>query len=262
MWRTLDGLRAPRDAGSRGFFAGGYRRSSRAHPRPEEKIMAYSKRALIVAAAATAAAALTACGQTGAPATGSGGKAANQWEVPGDFALGSPDAKVVIIEYASIMCPHCAHFHRDVVPALKANYIDKGLVRYVFRDFPTPPMEIATAGHLMARCAGPAKYHDVIAALMGQQENIIRAAQGPTGVRQALVQIAASAGMSEQQFDACLKDQAQLDAIAKTVQDGQQKYNITGTPTVIINGEVIKDPKVVTAAGISELIDARLKAAG
>lgn len=223
--------------------------------------MTVTKRTLVALAAATL---LAACGQAAGPAAGagSGAKPANQWEVAGDFALGSPDAKVVVIEYASIMCPHCASFHADVLPTLKTNYIDKGLVRYVFRDFPTAPVEVAMAGHIMARCAGPERYHDVINALMAQQQNIIAAAQGPTGLRQALVQIAASAGLSEQQYDACLKDQSMIDAISKVVEEGQSRYQIKGTPSIIINGELIRDPKVVTLEGLSALIDERLKAAG
>lgn len=220
--------------------------------------MTVTKRTLAVLAAA---AFLSACGAGGGQSAG-GAAPPNKWEVAGDFALGSPDAKVVVIEYASIMCPHCATFHAEVLPTLKANYIDKGLVRYVFRDFPTAPVEVAMAGHIMARCAGPERYHDVIAALMAQQQNIIAAATGPTGLRQALMQIAASAGLSEEAYDACLKDQSKIDAIGKVVDDGQRTYQITATPSIIINGELIRDPKVVTPEGISALIDERLKDAG
>ena len=74
---------------------------------------------------------------------------------PIDMTLGSPKAKVTVIEYASLACSHCAHFNNEVFPEFKAKYIDTGKVRYVYREFYTPPVEVAAAGALIARCAGP-----------------------------------------------------------------------------------------------------------
>jgi protein-disulfide isomerase len=219
--------------------------------------MKMNRRLAAFGAMFAALALVTACSQ-GADAKPSGA-ALSKWEKPGEPYLGSPKAKVVIIEYASVTCIHCYHFDRDVLPTIKKNYVDTGKVRYVFRDFPTPPVEIAMAGHLIAQCAGPAKRHSVIETLFRQQDSIMRAAQGPTGARQALLNVAASAGMDEAKFNACLADQAQIKKISDGVDEGVKTYGITGTPSIIINGEIQKDPKVLTPAGLSEILDAKLK---
>src|SRR5271170_7604643 len=79
-----------------------------------------------------------------------------------DMSLGNPTAKVTVIEYASASCPHCARFNNDVFPAFKTKYIDSGRIHYVFREFLTPPVEVAAAGFLTARCAGKDKYFSVL----------------------------------------------------------------------------------------------------
>jgi protein-disulfide isomerase len=215
-----------------------------------------SRRAL--AGLAFAALALGACSQA-ADASSGGGKPASRWEVAGDFVMGSPSAKVVLIEYASVTCPHCAHFHTNVLPTIKQRYVDTGKVRYVFRAFPTPPVNLSMAGHLLSRCVPRDRHFQVIDTLMRQQNQIIQAAQGPTGARQAMLGIAASAGLSEQQFDACMANQQQITAIRQVIDDGQKQYDITGTPTIIINGEVIRDASAQTTDGLARLLDARLK---
>ena len=95
---------------------------------------------------AVAALSLAACGQAG-------GKTA----VGDEMVLGNPNAKVTVIEYASASCPHCARWNEDVYPAFKKKYVDTGKVKYVFREFLTPPTEVAAAGFLLARCAGKDK---------------------------------------------------------------------------------------------------------
>ena len=88
----------------------------------------------------------------------------------GDMALGAPEgAKVTVVEYASPTCIHCAMWQKNTWPAFKAKYVDTNKVRYVFRELPTPPTEIAAAGVLLARCAGPDKYFDVIHELLANQ---------------------------------------------------------------------------------------------
>jgi len=81
---------------------------------------------------------------------------------PGDMSLGSPKARVQVVEYASLSCPHCARFNAEVFPAFRAKYVDTGKVRYTLREMLTPPAEVAAAGFLMARCAGPGKYFKVV----------------------------------------------------------------------------------------------------
>ncbi|MGE3302995.1 MAG: thioredoxin domain-containing protein, partial [Hyphomonadaceae bacterium] len=94
-----------------------------------------------------------------------------------DMALGDPSAKVTVIEYASVTCSHCKEFHAKVWPQLKANYVDTKKIRFVFREFPTAPAQIAVAGFQVARCAGdtPEKYISVLDTLLHKQEQIIEA---------------------------------------------------------------------------------------
>ncbi len=173
------------------------------------------------------------------PAADAGAKPAkpqNPWEVAGDMALGDPKAKVVIIEYASVTCVHCAHFHRDVMPQIKAKYIDTGKVRFVFREFPTAPAPIAVAGFMVARCAGPDRYFKVLDALFRAQETIMTAASP----RAELLKVAQLAGMDEAKFNACISDQEQLKRIQGVINVGVDTYKISATPTFVINGEAKK----------------------
>ncbi|MFY7762261.1 DsbA family protein [Aquidulcibacter sp.] len=201
--------------------------------------------------------ALSACG----PSTGgkSGGAPSSALENATDFPMGSKDAKVVMIEYASITCPHCANFHTNVLPTIKEKYITPGKVRYVFREFPTMPVELATAGHLLARCAGGEKRDQVIDALMRGQSELVTQAQGPSGAKQALLNVAVSVGMNEAQFDACMANQDQLKILVE-VQEGGVKAGVQGTPSIFINGEKFEGPggREMTADDVSKALDAAL----
>lgn len=201
--------------------------------------------------------ALSACG----PSTGgkSGGAPSSALENATDFPMGSKDAKVVMIEYASITCPHCANFHTNVLPTIKEKYITPGKVRYVFREFPTMPVELATAGHLLARCAGGEKRDQVIDALMRGQSELVTQAQGPSGAKQALLNVAVSVGMNEAQFDACMANQDQLKILVE-VQEGGVKEGVQGTPSIFINGEKFEGPggREMTADDVSKALDAAL----
>jgi protein-disulfide isomerase len=198
----------------------------------------------------------SACGPT---ANNGSGKAASKFETVTDFPVGSKEAKVVMVEYASITCPHCANFHMTVLPTIKEKYITPGKVRYVFREFPTPPTELAMAGHLVARCAGGDKRDQVIDTLMRQQGDLVTQAQGPTGAKQAFLNIALSVGMNESQFDACMKNEEQLKTLVD-VRDGGIEAGVTGTPTIFINGEKFEGPagREATPEDISKALDAAL----
>ncbi len=93
------------------------------------------------------------------------------------MALGPADAKVTIVEYASLTCSHCAAFHKDTCPELKKRYIDTGKVRFILREFPLDPL--ATAGFMLARCDGEAKYYPIIDLLFEQQKRLGVLEQAP-----------------------------------------------------------------------------------
>ena len=149
----------------------------------------------------------------------------------GDIAQGPADAKVTIIEYASLTCPHCATFHRDTYPALKSRYIDTGKVRYILREFPLDPL--ATAGFMLARCDGEQKYYP-------DRGHAVSAAAGLDGTDKpldALRQMMRQAGFSQEKFDSCLKDQKLYDAVNAVKNRGMETFKVDSTPTFFINGQ-------------------------
>jgi protein-disulfide isomerase len=153
-----------------------------------------------------------------------------------DMALGPADAKVTITEYASMTCPHCAAFNEQVFPKIKAEYIDTGKVRYVFREF---PLDIkAAAGSMLSRCIanGDAnKYFAVTDLLFRSQSDWVM-----KNTTESLSRIGKQAGLSQQQVDDCLKDQALLDKIAADQKYASDVLKVDSTPTFFINGEKIK----------------------
>jgi protein-disulfide isomerase len=153
-----------------------------------------------------------------------------------DMVLGSADAKVTITEFASMTCPHCAAFNAETFPKIKSAYIDTGKVRYIFREF---PLDIkAAAGSMLARCIanGDApKYFAVTDMLFRQQNDWV--AKNTT---ETLARIGKQAGLSQQQVETCLKDQALLDKIAADQKYASDVLKVDSTPTFFINGERIK----------------------
>jgi protein-disulfide isomerase len=149
---------------------------------------------------------------------------------PDDMYLGKPDAKVTVIEYASLSCPHCANFNKDVLPKIKAEYIDKGLVKWVFRDYPLNGPAFQAA--ILAHCASPMRYFGLVDQLFQSQDYWLTQAQ-PLA---ALKQIGASVGVDEKTFDACLNDEALKTKILTRVQDANNRYKVDATPTFVIKG--------------------------
>ena len=180
-------------------------------------------RTLVIAAAAVGLA--TACGSKSSTSVADGG----------DMELGNPNAPVTLIEYASATCSHCARFDRDVFPTLKARYIDTGKIRYVFREFLTPPVPVAAAAFVLARCAGKDKYFQVVEAVFRSQEEMFATQDSRT----PLLRIAKSMGMTEDSFNTCLSDTAALDGVQKRADRGVTEDKIEGTPTFIVNGKQV-----------------------
>ncbi len=166
------------------------------------------------------------------------------------MVLGNADAPVTIIEYASMTCPHCAHFHETTYPELKKRYIDTGKVRFIFREFPLDPL--AAAGFMLARCAGDDKYFPMIEVLFAQQKDWV--VQKPL---EPLLAIAKQAGFTQEAFDACLANQKVLDGIEEVRSRGAQKFEVNSTPTFFINGK--KLPGALSIDELSKEIEPYLK---
>lgn len=160
-----------------------------------------------------------------------------------DMTLGDPNAKVKMVEYASLTCSHCGTFNNDVFPAFKAKYIDTGKVHYTFKEFLTPPNEVAAAGFLTARCAGKDKYFKVTDAIFHAQQEMFTTGD----MRGVLLRVAQSAGLTEAQFNACITDEAALKALNERVDKAIKVDKINSTPTFVINGKKVKEGEISLA---------------
>tara|TARA_Y100000052_G_scaffold27588_1_gene36966 strand:+ start:22234 stop:22926 length:693 start_codon:yes stop_codon:yes gene_type:complete len=207
---------------------------------------------LVFSALATVS--LAACGSGNSGGGGSSSGASVEGTAYGDMSMGRDDAPVTIIEYASVTCSHCATFHNTVEPALKER-IDAGDVKFIFREFPTPPQDVAIAGFMIARCAGEDKYFDVIGELFESQDKMIQAAR-TRSVEAYLMAIASKHGLSEQEFQVCTRDEELYDTIDEFVQGGLA-MGVNATPSLFLNGERMgreaQDP-----AGMMAAIDAAM----
>ncbi|TPM35029.1 DsbA family protein [Mesorhizobium sp. B2-3-4] len=150
-----------------------------------------------------------------------------------DKQLGKDDAKVTIVEYASMTCPHCAHFAETTFPDLKTKYIDTGKARYILREFPFDPS--AEAGFMLARCAKD-NYFPMVDVLFRQQANWV----GVSNTKDALLQISKLAGFTQESFEACLTDQKLLDDVRSVQKRGADEFKVDSTPTFFINGKTYK----------------------
>lgn len=156
-----------------------------------------------------------------------------------NLSEGSPRARLVLAEYASVGCPHCAHWAETVYPAFRAKYVVTGKVRFELHEMLTGDAPLAAAGFLTARCAGPTKYFQVVAAVYARQEEI--AEKGAP----ALLTIARAAGLSDARFNACLADQAALKALGERTDADAHAHNVTATPTFFLNGRRLDDDQTL-----------------
>jgi len=207
-------------------------------------------------AAACAAFALVACGSANGDNAGPGkASAGGNVTDAGIHFLGEADAPIVLEEYASVTCVHCQTFHDTVKPVLD-EYIEAGLVRFDFHDFPTPPSDLAVAGFAVARCAGDGKYFDVLDDLFANRSGLIRAYQaGQPGP--ALGAIAERHGLDQDAYAACLSDEDIFRKITEIVAEGEDR-GVRSTPTFFINGDLVTEGRFQTPAGARDILNARL----
>ena len=156
---------------------------------------------------------------------------------PDDMAMGKPRARVTVVEYASAGCPHCAEWSNTVFPAFKAKFVDTGKVRFVLRECITGDPDLAAAGFMIARCAGPSKYFEVLENVFKHQDEIRQ--PGDAGAA-LLHDIGISAGLSDAAFQACLNDKAGFAAVQARSQRHFDKDKVDSTPTFLVNGKRIE----------------------
>ncbi|WP_339818916.1 DsbA family protein [uncultured Paracoccus sp.] len=169
-----------------------------------------------------------------------------------DIAQGAEDAPLTIVEYASFTCGHCANFHANVYPQLKAEYIDTGKVRFVQRDvyFDQPGL---WAG-ILARCGGDDKFFPVSGMLFDEQEQWLAGGSGDE-IATNLRRIGLKAGMTEEQMTACWEDTAKVEQLIATFQTNATADEVEATPTFIIGGEKVSNQPWDS---MKEIIDTKL----
>ena len=151
----------------------------------------------------------------------------------GEMSIGSDDAKVTIIEYASATCPHCARFHEGTFKELKEKYVDTGKARFVFREFPFD--DLALAAFMLARCAPKDKYFPMIDVIFKEQKKWASRDANP---RDELFRIAQLAAFTKDSFNACLKNEEVAKGILNIRKVGQE-LGVDSTPTFFVNGEKV-----------------------
>ena len=173
------------------------------------------------------------------------------FEAADDHVVGSEDAAITMITWASVTCPHCGSWFSKEWPAVKADLVDTGKLRFVFREFPTAPAQLAMTGFLMANCAPSEDFMSVIEYQMENQEQIFEDVKEGRG-REVYNEIAKLAGMEEEDaVTACLRNPDML-AHIQLSSDRAVAAEVRGVPAFFINGEAYKGPS--DAKSLVELI--------
>ncbi|HMS44715.1 MAG TPA: DsbA family protein [Alphaproteobacteria bacterium] len=149
-----------------------------------------------------------------------------------DYYIGNLDARVVIIEYASLTCPHCANFHVNFLPSLKKDFVDTGKVLFVFRDFPLD--EYAFQATMIAQCAPRDSYFAILDQLFTNQQTWVRA----ENISDALDGFAQNIGIDSEKLTSCYADEKIIDRTVYLYTEAYNKYGVRGTPSLVINGQL------------------------
>ncbi len=152
-----------------------------------------------------------------------------------DRVAGPADAKIVVTEWFSLTCSHCADFQKTTFPEVKARLIDTGRIRYVWRDFPLDKVALAAA--MVSRALPPERYEPFITTLLATQDRWAFA----RGVNpnEELAKLAALAGLPRKTFDATLADEGLRMAILNAQDEADKKLKVASTPTFVINGRLL-----------------------
>jgi len=152
-----------------------------------------------------------------------------------EMVLGNPNAAVEVIEYASFTCPHCASFHSNHYKALKENYIDTGLIKFVYRDvfFDRPGLWAS----MIARCGDDRDFFFAFLDRLYTEQDAWLASGDPVGIIEELRNLARTAGMDNATLDACLSDAPKAEALFTWYQENAERDGINSTPSFVIDGQ-------------------------
>jgi len=171
-----------------------------------------------------------------------------------EMVQGNPDAAVEVIEYASFTCPHCASFHGDQYQQLKADYIDTGKIRFVYREVYFNGDRAALWASMLARCGGEERFFGITELLYEQQRTWL-AGETYGDIAQNLMQVGAVAGLTEEQLGACFSDGAKAQALITWFEANREADDINSTPSFIIDGEKYSN---MSYAAFAEILEEKL----
>lgn len=169
-----------------------------------------------------------------------------------EMVMGSEDAPITIVEYASFTCPHCATFHENVLVPLKADYVDTGKVKFIFRDVYFDRFGLWAS--MIARCGGQEKFFGMADVLMKTQSEWTRAGD-PVAIADSLRKTGRLAGLEDDQLQACLQDEDKAKALVAWFQENATADDVSSTPTLIIDGEKHSN---MSYKDLKELLDGKL----
>ena len=180
---------------------------------------------------------------------------ANANPIPGvaldDMVQGSVDAPVTVIEFASMTCSHCAHFHKETFPLLKRDFVDTGKIRFIFREFALNVYDVDAA--TLARCAGAANYFKVMGKLFDEQPQWMPAPGQVSEVSRKATQgrlanYGEDFGVDETKYEACLANKPLKDRLANRMDEARNRYQVNGTPAIVVNGKLTSSPSYAEVA--------------
>ncbi len=157
---------------------------------------------------------------------------------PGDHVMGDAKAPITLIEYASFTCPHCAHFHTQILPEIKKKWIDTGKVKLIYRDFPLD--QVAAKAAQIAECTPNDRYFGVIDLIFRGQQNWATSSDPIAELAKPL----RIAGMGENEIKACLANEAKANEVVADYRGGET-LGVTSTPSLFINGTLYKGARSV-----------------
>ncbi len=153
-----------------------------------------------------------------------------------EMAQGDPEAPVQVIEYASYTCPHCAAFHANQYPELKANYIDTGKIHFVYREIYFDRFGLWAS--MMARCGGPVRFFGITDLVYDQQREWLAGGQDPALIAENLRTIGLTAGIESEALDACMADATMAQTLVAWFEENSARDGVTSTPSFLIDGQL------------------------
>lgn len=169
-----------------------------------------------------------------------------------EMVAGNPDATVEVMEYASFTCSHCATFHSGPYKQLKADYIDTGKIRFVYREVYFDRFGLWAS--LVARCAGPEKFFGMTELIYAGQSQWTRAGE-PAAIVEELRKIGRLAGLDNDTLEACLQDGEKAQSLVAWYQQNAEADGIDSTPSFVINGKKYSN---MSYADMKKIIDEAL----